>query len=91
MLRDIIALFKGNLILMMICCSAKKIYNWSDNPKGKGAVLKTASNAANYDVWGFEILSLRHSWGVGPVVDAAGLSIRYFITGANPVHPEFQY
>ena len=25
-------------------------------------------------------------WGVGPVVYAAGLSIRYF-TGSNPVHP----
>ena len=35
---------------------------------------------------GFDSQSLRHLWGVGPVVYAAGLSIRYF-TGSNPVHP----
>ena len=35
----------------------------------------------------FEMLSILSSlWGVGPVVYAAGLSIRYF-TGSNPVHP----
>ena len=35
---------------------------------------------------GFDSQSLRHLWGVGPVVYAAGLSIRY-LTGSNPVHP----
>ena len=35
----------------------------------------------------FEMLSILSSlWGVGPVVYAAGLSIRY-LTGSNPVHP----
>lgn len=47
------------------------------NPKGKGPVLKTGSNAGNSDVWGFEILCFRQRfWSVGPVVYAAGLSIR---------------
>lgn len=29
------------------------------NPKGKGTVLKTVSNADSLDVWGFEILIIR--------------------------------
>ena len=35
---------------------------------------------------GVRVAPLPPSWGVGPVVYAAGLSIRYF-TGSNPVHP----